>query len=145
MPNHTSLASLFGDIADAIRAKTGSSAQIVADNFPASITAISSLRVVTASKDLTSTTRNLVFNNLPGEPLLFYCYYPGNISGTSARVSSVFYDGNRCRGFSNSTSSSGKIQHSTSYYSYTYSDGTLTVKSSNPYFTDDTYHLVMIY
>ena len=40
MPNHTSLASLFGDIADAIRAKTGGSAQIVADDFPNEIAAI---------------------------------------------------------------------------------------------------------
>ena len=99
----------------------------------------------TASVDLTSTTRNLVFDNLPGEPKWFYCYYPGSISGTSARVSSVFYDGTICRGFSNSTSSTGKILHSTSYYSYTYENGTLTVKSSNPYFVDDTYHLVMGY
>ena len=40
MPNHTSLASLFSDIADAIRAKTGDSAQIVADDFPTAIAAI---------------------------------------------------------------------------------------------------------
>ena len=37
---HTSLASLFSDIADAIRAKTGSSASIVADDFPTEIAAI---------------------------------------------------------------------------------------------------------
>lgn len=41
MATHTSLASLFGAIADAIRAKTGSSAQIVADDFPDEIAAIS--------------------------------------------------------------------------------------------------------
>lgn len=44
MPNtHENLTSLFGDIADAIRAKTGSSADIVADNFPAEIAAIPAL------------------------------------------------------------------------------------------------------
>ena len=38
MPNtHTTLTSLFSDIADAIRGKTGSSATIVADNFPTAI------------------------------------------------------------------------------------------------------------
>lgn len=38
MPNtHTTLTSLFSDIADSIRAKTGSSADIVADNFPTEI------------------------------------------------------------------------------------------------------------
>lgn len=40
MPNHTSLASLFGDIADAIRAKTGGAAQITADDFPTAIAGI---------------------------------------------------------------------------------------------------------
>ena len=41
MPNtHTTLTSLFSDIADAIRAKTGDSAAIIADNFPAAIQAI---------------------------------------------------------------------------------------------------------
>lgn len=43
MPNtHTTLASLFSDIADAIRLKSGSSAQIVADNFPTEIANIPS-------------------------------------------------------------------------------------------------------
>lgn len=37
---HTSLTSLFSDTADAIRAKTGSSASIVADDFPTAIAAI---------------------------------------------------------------------------------------------------------
>lgn len=42
MPTHTSLASLFTDIANAIRAKTGGSSQIVADNFPSAIASIPS-------------------------------------------------------------------------------------------------------
>ena len=38
MPNtHSTLTSLFSDIADAIRGKTGSSATIVADDFPTAI------------------------------------------------------------------------------------------------------------
>jgi len=41
MATHTTLGSLFSDIADAIREKTGSSDAIVADNFP---TAISDIR-----------------------------------------------------------------------------------------------------
>ena len=41
MPNtHETLAGLFGDIADAIRAKTGGSAALVADAFPSAIAAI---------------------------------------------------------------------------------------------------------
>lgn len=42
MPTHTSLASLFTDIANAIRAKTGGSSSIVADNFPSAIASIPS-------------------------------------------------------------------------------------------------------
>jgi len=42
MPNtHATLGALFSDIADSIRGKTGSSAAIVADNFPDEIDAIS--------------------------------------------------------------------------------------------------------
>ena len=37
MARHTNLNSLFKDIADAIRAKTGNTANIVADNFPEEI------------------------------------------------------------------------------------------------------------
>ena len=41
MPNtHETLTSLFDDIADAIRAKDGTSAEIVADDFPTRIAAI---------------------------------------------------------------------------------------------------------
>lgn len=39
---HSTLTSLFSDIADAIRAKTGDSGTIIADNFPTAITAIPS-------------------------------------------------------------------------------------------------------
>lgn len=41
MPNvHTTLAGLFADIADAIRLKTGGSADIIADSFPSAIAGI---------------------------------------------------------------------------------------------------------
>lgn len=41
MATHTTLTSLFDDIADAIREKDGSTASIIADNFPTKIRAIS--------------------------------------------------------------------------------------------------------
>ena len=41
MPNtHETLTSLFSDIANSIRGKTGESGELVADNFPAEIEAI---------------------------------------------------------------------------------------------------------
>lgn len=52
MATHTSLASLFTAIADAIRAKTGGTAKIVADNFPTEIAAIEAgvIEVATAAE-----------------------------------------------------------------------------------------------
>ena len=41
MATHTTLSNLFSDIADAIRAKTGSAEEIIADDFPTAIAAIS--------------------------------------------------------------------------------------------------------
>lgn len=41
MATHTTLSNLFSDIADAIRAKTGGAASIVADDFPTAISGIS--------------------------------------------------------------------------------------------------------
>lgn len=43
--NHTTLASLFSDIADAIRSKTESTAPLVADEFPAAIRALENNKV----------------------------------------------------------------------------------------------------
>lgn len=40
MANHSTLTSLFTDIADAIREKTGSTGTIIADNFPETIATI---------------------------------------------------------------------------------------------------------
>ena len=55
---HTTLASLFTDIADAIRAKTGSSSTIVADDFPTAIAAIpgASYTLITSKEATISTT-----------------------------------------------------------------------------------------
>lgn len=58
MPNvHTTLSSLFTDIANAIRAKTGSSAQIVADNFP---TEIANIQTGIDPSDATATADDIV-------------------------------------------------------------------------------------
>lgn len=47
MATHTTLSNLFSDIADAIRAKTGSAEEIVADNFPTAIAALNPLQTAT--------------------------------------------------------------------------------------------------
>lgn len=60
MPNtHGTLSSLFTDIANAIRSKTGGSAQIVADNFPTEIANIPSGGV--DPSDATATAGNILY------------------------------------------------------------------------------------
>ena len=57
MPNtHSTLTSLFSDIADAIRAKDGSSGTIVADNFPTAIANIPFSTIYTGSSTPSSST-----------------------------------------------------------------------------------------
>ena len=63
MPNtHSTLTSLFSDIADAIREKTGSSETIVADDFPTAIANIptSSGIVTTEVANATGTTLQII-------------------------------------------------------------------------------------
>lgn len=51
---HTTLTSLFTDIADAIRNKTGSTEAIVADNFPDAINNFPTLEELTSDADATT-------------------------------------------------------------------------------------------
>lgn len=60
MANHTNLRSLFTAIASAIRAKTGGSADIVADNFPSAIAAIPTGTTPTGTKPITITENGVV-------------------------------------------------------------------------------------
>lgn len=70
MPNtHTTLTSLFSDIADAIRSKTGNSETIIADNFPTAIATIpsggsgpSNVKFYSGSGYYDSNTENLTFS-----------------------------------------------------------------------------------
>lgn len=98
MPNHTSLASLFGDIANAIRGKTGGSGQIAAEDFPTSISEIATgltfVPLVTAER-----TGNLVVRaaGLEAEPKLFVLFASGTnlqiTSNNAYRTAFVLFDG----------------------------------------------------
>lgn len=59
---HETLYSLFGDIADAIRAKDGTSAAVVADTFPDRILAIAPAKNVQAYTTPVSTTSTTMSN-----------------------------------------------------------------------------------
>ena len=135
MPNHASLASLFGDIADAIRGKTGGSAPIVADDFPTAIAGITTLRVGT--KTITTSSSGIAginFTDLPADPVYFFCFgtpsYSGGMAGsTSYRyITAVWFDGehvysHRLYRGSNST----YLYFDTDVVTKSYSDGTLNL------------------
>lgn len=64
MPNtHSTLTSLFSDIADAIRGKTGSSATIVADDFPTAIANIPTSGGIVATEVANATGTTLAITS----------------------------------------------------------------------------------
>lgn len=147
---HTSLTSLFSDIADAIRAKTGSSASIVADDFPTAIGNIPSLRIGTATAYPTNGT-TCSFTVL-GEPLLFSCApCSGTFSSTSSTKYplSMVYDGTSIECASGHGSNSKfNCSYAGSSSTFAYSDGTLTITMSGAKFwttTNTLYRLVYVY
>ncbi|MBQ6535548.1 MAG: hypothetical protein IJI40_02035 [Firmicutes bacterium] len=135
MPNHTSLVSLFGDIADAIRGKTGGSSQIAADDFPTAIAGITTLRV--GAKTITTGSSGIAginFTDLPAEPVYFFCFGTPSISSgmagaTSYRyITAVWFDGehvysHRLYRGNNST----YLYFDTDTVTKTYSNGTMNL------------------
>lgn len=97
MPTHNTLPSLFSDIADAIRAKTGDSAQIVADDFPTAIAGISAGSTFATPVTATRTNATTIsFSNLEGEPKFFVMTAPNFTNSSSAgsyMVALVVYNG----------------------------------------------------
>ena len=100
MPNHTSLASLFSDIADAIRAKTGGSAQIAADDFPTAIAGIAAARIGETDATNSSSAQTISFT-VSGEPIVYACVPVTNTDvnktaslGTARIVTGVIKYGN---------------------------------------------------
>lgn len=159
MPNHNSLASLFEDIADAIRDKTGGSAPIVADDFPTAIAAISSCNVgkKTAFNDH-GTATSLPFSGLSGRPKAFFVRCTTSLlqgSGSYYYVAAVRWDGSDTGGVAGNcfNRSSGSLSNVTSGYSYTWNSGTSTLtvyssgsRSSSPgSFYTANYELVYVY
>ena len=99
MATHTSLPSLFSDIADAIRGKTDESGLLIADDFPSAISNISSkLSVYTGSYTPSSNT-NRPGLNYPSQwgthtkmPVFLAVFDPTNSITTNCALSWVFYD-----------------------------------------------------
>lgn len=79
MPIHTTLGSLFSDIADAIRAKTGENGTIVADNFP---TAIESISEAKGNAAISEVLAGKTFSNASSNELTGTMVNNGAVSGT---------------------------------------------------------------
>ena len=158
MATHTSLASLFSDIADAIRAKTGGSGQIVADDFPDEINNISSGTVAAVSATVGSSTQLSLSFTVQGEPKAFACkgqadgYTLAGRDSAYRFVTVVMYDGSTKYALSTGRNSSGEQSSilTSSYFSFSYNNGTFTITSQSDstggfFGKSCTYWLIYIY
>lgn len=154
MATHTSIASLFSDIANAIRAKTGGSSQIVADNFPAAIATIPAIRAASVKARASSAT-SITFTGLQGQPKSFSMFYQGSVgpiptSSSNRMTFYVIFDGANTITFrvyrNTTTNHSIYYSYTTSVSSWTYNNGTLVLTSAGlSTSTDAYYNLVYTY
>ena len=136
---HTSLTSLFSDIADAIRAKTGGSSAIVADDFPTAIAAIQAgltfASPVTAQR---TNNLNINFSNLAAEPKFFVLFASASsgvdITSTgNSRTVFVQYDGTNTKGaYMLWTKNSNTAWTVVTTYSYSWDSTTNTLTITAP-------------
>lgn len=159
---YTSLSALFTDIANAIRAKLGTSAAISADDFPSQISAIATGSVQFATATVAGNdTISIDFTGLLGEPKMYVVTATtsgANLSDTSKKyiVATCFTGttgtGSHWGAVNRYQSSNWQIRYSTTsaYWNHTYSNGTLTVTSGSAsnagvFFKNQTYKLFYAY
>ena len=89
--------------------------------------------IATKTTKPSSNTTSISFTGLTAEPKMFAINPTGNITlGSTRYVTSVIYDGSKTHGiYGYRSSSSGTSYYSASYFTWTYSNGTLTVKTSS--------------
>lgn len=89
--------------------------------------------VKTVSAKPSSNSTSLSFTGLTGQPKMFAIIPTGNITlGSTRYVTGVMYDGSKTHGtYGYRSGSSGTSYYSSSYFTWTYSNGTLTVKTSS--------------
>lgn len=112
-------ASLIAQIEAALEGKTGAAAPQVT--------------IGSASTKPSSNSTSISFTGLKGQPKMFAIIPTGNITlGSTRYVTSVMYDGSTTHGtYGYRASSSATSYYSSSYFTWTYSNGTLTVKTSS--------------
>lgn len=93
----------------------------------------SEVKINTVTKKLSSNATTITFEGLTQEPKIFAIIPTGNITLSSTRyVTGVMYDGEITSGtYAYRSSSQGTSYYSASYFTWTYSDGTLSIKTSS--------------
>jgi hypothetical protein len=134
---HSNLTSLFTDIADAIRSKTGGTETIVADQFPEAIAAISS-QPETAIRSASSSSLGytMTVSALKGcNGFLASLYNAGDTAGAPAgQMASAFYNGTTLTyTYLTSGSMSSAITVRTGTGTFDPTTGKITTTSSGPW------------
>jgi hypothetical protein len=103
------------------------------DGYSPVVVNVSGSAIGTASKKLTSNGRSISFTGLTAQPKAFAIVPTGNITLSSTRyVTGVMYDGSKTHGtYGYRASSSATSYYSASYFTWTYSNGTLTVNTNS--------------
>ncbi len=122
---HTTLESLFTDIANAIRSKTGDTATIVADNFPAAIQNISTAKptsgvdfgTVTLSARSTTLSISHSLGSVPTNAYVFSKSMYGTYNSLFALDNKSFYE---------ASGDTGGIDYYYNYDTMTATDTTIT-------------------
>lgn len=94
---------------------------------------VTPVTIATAVYKPSSNSTSISFTGLSGEPKMFAVCPTGNITlGSTRYVTSVMYDGSTTRGtYGYRSGSSATSYYSASYFTWTYSNGTLTIRTSS--------------
>lgn len=102
--------------------------------------------VGTATKTLTAAAGYITFDNLAAEPTTFVVISAANLATASAAKAAVcLYDGTNTHGLNVTNTSNQNCMYSSGGYSFSYSNGSLTVISSGADFQANEYKLVYSY
>lgn len=159
---YNSLGDLFTAIADAIRAKKGTSSTISAQNFPSQIASIESANYATKSVTLGSSNASISFPDLLGSPKFFVAILNQSssiyTSSSNPTILAVYKTGTGSTKYAlsmyqgSTTTKPATAARTSSYLAYSYDSGTstLTITSSRTTstpgsFADATYTLIYTY
>lgn len=107
----------------------------------------SSVGVGTANKTLSSVSSSIQFSGIVGEPTSFVVISKGNLATGSSpyKAASVVFDGTNVFGQYITNTSNAQMTYSSTAFSKSYSNGTLTITASGANFQANQYLLIYSY